>query len=102
MGRLVCTGITSLDGFIADASGDFSWAAPDAAEHAFVNDLERSTGAYLYGRRMYEVMRYWETADTGPDTSEVERDYTGIWQGADKVVYFGRGSWTRCGCSCTR
>jgi dihydrofolate reductase len=87
MGRLVCTGITSLDGYIADAGGDFSWAAPDAAEHAFVNDLERATGTYLYGRRMYEVMRYWETADTGPDRPEAERDYTGIWRGADKVVY---------------
>jgi dihydrofolate reductase len=87
MGRLISTGITSLDGYIADERGDFSWAAPDAAVHAFVNDLERSIGTYLYGRRMFEVMRYWESADAEPDRPEVERDYTSVWQGADKVVF---------------
>jgi dihydrofolate reductase len=87
MGRLICTGITSLDGYIADERGDFSWAAPDDAVHAFVNDLERSIGTYLYGRRMFEVMRYWETADGGPDRPEVERDYASVWQAADKVVF---------------
>jgi len=87
VGRLICTGMTSLDGFIADERGDFSWAAPDAAVHAFVNDLERSIGTYLYGRRMFEVMRYWETADAQADRPEVERDYTSVWQAADKVVF---------------
>lgn len=87
MGRLICTGITSLDGYIADERGDFSWAAPDAAVHAFVNDLERSIGTYLYGRRMFEVMRYWETAHEQPDRPQVERDYTSVWQAADKVVF---------------
>lgn len=87
MGRLISTGMTSLDGYIADERGDFSWAAPDVAVHAFVNDLERSVGTYLYGRRMFEVMRYWETADREPDRPGVERDYTGVWQAADKVVF---------------
>ncbi len=55
--------------------------------HAFVNDLERAIGTYLYGRRMYDVMAYWETAHTLPDQSAVEQDYARIWQAADKVVY---------------
>ncbi len=55
--------------------------------HRFVNDLERQVGTHLYGRRMYEVMSYWETADTGPDQPAVIRDYAEIWQGADKIVY---------------
>lgn len=87
MGRLVTGGLSSLDGYIADERGDFSWGAPDAAVHAFVNDLERSIGTYLYGRRMFEVMRYWERAHEEPDRSEVERDYTSVWQAADKVVF---------------
>jgi dihydrofolate reductase len=87
MGRLISTGITSLDGYIADERGDFSWAAPDAAVHAFVNELERSIGTYLYGRRMFEVMRYWETAQDQPDLPEVGRDYASVWHGADKVVF---------------
>jgi dihydrofolate reductase len=55
--------------------------------HRFVNELERQVGTHLYGRRMYEVMSYWETADTGPDQPAVIRDYAEIWQEADKIVY---------------
>ncbi|WP_448811876.1 dihydrofolate reductase family protein [Agromyces bauzanensis] len=87
MGRLLCTGLTSLDGYIADERGDFSWGEPDVAVHAFVNELERSVGTYLYGRRMFEVMRYWETAHERPDRPAVERDYTSLWQAADKIVF---------------
>src|SRR5262249_31307940 len=63
----------------------FDWAAPDAEVHAFVNDLERPVGTYLYGRRMYDVMRYWETAPV--DGTEVDHDYARVWQAADKVVF---------------
>lgn len=87
MGSLIVTGITSLDGYIADEQGDFSWATPDAAVHAFVNDLERPIGTYLLGRKMYEVMRYWETADAEPELWPVAREYAEIWKGIDKVVY---------------
>jgi dihydrofolate reductase len=85
--RLIYAAITSLDGYVADADGNFDWAEPDAEVHAFVNDLERPIGTYLYGRRMYEVMVYWETADTLPDEPEVVRDFTKLWLGADKIVY---------------
>jgi dihydrofolate reductase len=87
MARLIYTAITSLDGYVNDAGGKFDWAAPDPEVHAFVNDLERATGTYLYGRRMYEVMRYWQTASTGPDEHPVAADYARIWQAADKIVY---------------
>ena len=86
MAKLIYSAIVSLDGFTADEHGDFGWAAPDEEVHAFVNDLERPVGTYLYGRRMYEVMVYWETVPTAPD-QPVENDFASIWRGADKVVY---------------
>lgn len=85
--RLIYTAIASLDGYIADESGNFDWAAPDDEVHAFVNDLERPIGTHLYGRRMYEVMVAWETAHTFIDGSAVMQDYAQIWKGADKIVY---------------
>ncbi|MFB3739565.1 MAG: dihydrofolate reductase family protein [Candidatus Velamenicoccus archaeovorus] len=89
MAELIYAAITSLDGYIADERGDFDWAVPDDEVHAFVNDLTAGIGTHLYGRRMYETMVYWETAHTLPDPSPVVRDYTRIWQAADKVVYSG-------------
>jgi dihydrofolate reductase len=87
VGKLIYSAIASLDGYIEDADGKFDWAAPDEEVHAFVNELERPVGTYLYGRRMYETMVYWETAHTLDDPSPVFRDYTEIWQAADKIVY---------------
>lgn len=87
MANLIYSAIASLDGYVVDADGNFDWAAPDDEVHAFVNDLERPIGTYLYGRRMYEVMRFWETPHALPDPSAVMRDYTAIWQAADKIVY---------------
>jgi dihydrofolate reductase len=85
MAELIYSAITSLDGYIADESGNFDWAAPDDEVHSFVNDLERPIGTYLYGRRMYETMAYWETAPAGQ--APVVQDFADIWQAADKVVY---------------
>lgn len=87
MARLVYSVIMSLDGYVADEDGDFDWAAPDEEVHQFFNDLEREVGTYLYGRRMYETMVYWETALALPDQRAVARDYAQVWQAADKVVY---------------
>jgi dihydrofolate reductase len=87
MADLIYSAITSLDGYVEDADGGFDWAAPDEEVHAFVNDLERSVGTYLYGRRMYETMLYWETAHTLADQTAVVRDFTHLWQAADKIVY---------------
>ncbi|MDQ1464241.1 MAG: hypothetical protein QOC73_1182 [Actinomycetota bacterium] len=87
MAKLIYSAIASLDGYVADAEGTFDWAAPDDELHAFVNDLERPIGSYLYGRRMYETMVFWETAHTLADQPTVVRDFTAIWQAADKVVF---------------
>jgi dihydrofolate reductase len=82
--KLIYSAIASLDGYTEDEDGKFDWAAPDEQVHAFVNDLERPVGTYLFGRRMYETMVVWETmADPDP----VMRDYAEIWRAADKVVY---------------
>jgi dihydrofolate reductase len=87
MAKLIYSVIASLDGYVADEDGNFDWAAPDEEVHRFVNDLERPVGTYLMGRRMYEVMRYWETADTVPDQPAHMVDFARVWQDADKVVY---------------
>jgi dihydrofolate reductase len=87
MGKLIYSAITSLDGYVADEEGNFDWAAPDEDVHSFFNDLERPIGTYLYGRRMYETMVYWETAHTLPGQEPVVEDFAEIWQAADKIVY---------------
>src|SRR5215471_13467874 len=87
MARLIYSAIMSLDGYVADADGRFEWAAPDEEVFAFVNELERPFGTYLYGRRMYETMRSWETAHTLAGQPAVWYDFARIWQAADKIVY---------------
>jgi dihydrofolate reductase len=87
MGSLIYSTIGSLDGYSEDRDGKFDWAAPDEEVHRFVNDLERPVGTYLYGRRMYEVMVYWETAHALADQPDFVHDYAEIWQAAEKVVY---------------
>lgn len=85
--KLIYSAITSLDGYVADTEGNFDWSAPDDEVHRFVNDLERPIGTYLYGRRMYEVMVYWQTAPTRSLEPSAEEEYAEIWQAADKIVY---------------
>ncbi|MGA4843638.1 dihydrofolate reductase family protein [Streptomyces sp. G45] len=87
MGRLVYSSIASLDGYVADEAGDFSWAVPDDEVHAFVNDAMRPFGTHLYGRRTYAMMTAWETEPPGPEQPAVARDFAEIWRAADKVVY---------------
>jgi dihydrofolate reductase len=87
MAKLIYSALTSLDGYVADEDGNFDWARPSEEVHVFVNDLERPVGTYLYGRRMYEVMAYWETADTVADQPPFFRDYARIWKAAEKIVY---------------
>jgi dihydrofolate reductase len=87
MAKLIYSAIMSLDGYVADEDGDFDWAEPDEEVHAFVNDLERRVGTYLYGRRMYDVMVAWESPDIVADQPPFMHDYAEIWKSADKVVY---------------
>jgi dihydrofolate reductase len=86
MAKLIYSAITSLDGYVADEDGNFDWAEPDEEVHSFVNELERTVGTYLYGRRMYEVMGAWETMDVS-DQPPFIQDFAGIWRAADKIVY---------------
>ena len=87
MGKLIYSMITSLDGFVSDRNGEFAWGTPDNDLHAFIKEHFASIGTYLYGRRMYETMVYWETADQLPDEPAVVGEYARVWQAADKVVY---------------
>lgn len=83
--KLIYATIASLDGYVVDAEGNFDWAAPDEEVHRFVNDLVRPIGTQLYGRRMYEVMQYWETVETADEP--VSTEYAELWRAAEKVVY---------------
>jgi dihydrofolate reductase len=87
MAKLIYSTIASLDGYTEDENGKFDWARPDEEVHSFVNDLERPVGAYLYGRRMYETMVYWEGLEAMDGQPPVIRDFAEIWRAAEKVVY---------------
>jgi dihydrofolate reductase len=87
MAKLTYSAIASLDGYVADEQGNFSWAAPDEEIHAYVNDLERPVGTHLYGRRMYEVMKIWDTDDFLAGEPAPLHDYAKIWRAAEKIVY---------------
>ncbi len=87
MARLIYSAIASVDGYVEDADGSFEWAAPDEELFRFVNELERPAGTYLYGRRMYQTMLYWETARQVPGLPSYVQDFTRIWQAADKIVF---------------
>lgn len=84
---MIYSTITSADGFVNDPEGRIGWAEPDEEVHGFVNELERPVGTYLYGRRMYVTMAYWEPAARLTDPSPVVAEFARIWQGADKIVY---------------
>jgi dihydrofolate reductase len=87
MAKLIYSAISSLDGYVADSEGNFDWSMPSDEVHRFVNDLERGIGTYVLGRRMYEVMRYWETASTGNGEPSAEQEFAKLWQAADKIIY---------------
>jgi dihydrofolate reductase len=87
MAHLIYSAISSLDGYIEDRHGNFDWAMPDEEVHRFINNLERTAGTYLYGRRMYETMMVWETDPNLAADSPLTQDFAEIWQAANKIVY---------------
>jgi dihydrofolate reductase len=87
MGKLIYSMITSVDGYVSDRDGNFGWGAPEEESHEFVNEQSKSIGTYLYGRRMYETMVFWETAHEMPDQPPFIVDYARTWQATDKIVY---------------
>ena len=87
IGKLIYSALASLDGYVADENGNFDWAMPDEEVHAFVNDLERNIGTHLYGRRMYEVMKVWESDEILEGQPAEMRDYAEVWRAAEKIVF---------------
>ena len=87
MGRLIYSAITSADGYVEDPDGDIAWGTPDEELLRFMNELERPARTYLYGRRMYEAMACWKSADTMPSQLPLFKEFAGIWQAAEKIVF---------------
>ncbi len=87
MAKLIYFTPTSLDGYIADETGNFDWSEPSEEAFAFINDLVRPIGTYLYGRKNYETMTVWETPEVMPGPTPAMLDFARIWQAADKIVY---------------
>lgn len=87
MGKLIYSMIVSADGYVADAQGEFDWGVASEELHAFIADVGSGVGTYLYGRRMYDVMVYWETAGDEPGMPEGIADYARIWRACDKIVF---------------
>jgi dihydrofolate reductase len=86
MADLIYTSIASLDGYVTDEDGNFDWAHPSDELHAFVNDLQRSVGTFLCGRRTYQTMRVWDTRSLD-DLSAIQREFAELWRATDKVIY---------------
>ena len=87
MAKLIYAALTSLDCYLEDREGSFTWAMPDEEVHGYVNELERGIGTYLYGRRLYETMKVWEQIYHQPEQNSVMQEYAEIWHGTDKVVF---------------
>ena len=87
MAHLIYSAIASLDGYVADEDGRFDWATPDEEVHSFANDLESTVGTYLYGRRMYEIMLWWESPENTTGQPDYIREFAEIWRAAEKIVY---------------
>ena len=87
MAKLIYFTPTSLDGFLAGETDSMDWSIPDEEVSAFINDRSRPIGTYLYGRKIYETMKVWETPDVIPDLTPDMMDFARIWQAADKIVY---------------
>ena len=87
MPKLIYSMGVSLDGFIAAPGGAIDWTAPDEELHRFHNEQARSAAAHLYGRGLYEVMRFWETREDEPEAHEIEKDFARIWKATPKLVF---------------
>lgn len=87
MAKVVYSMSVSADGFTAGPDGEIDWSVPDDELHRFHNEQVRELGAHFLGRRLYETMLYWETADSLPEISETEREFACLWQALPKVVF---------------
>jgi len=87
MRSVTCSMGVSLDGYVVGPDGDFGWTAPDEELFGFVTDQIREVGVHLLGRRLYETMLYWETADQDPQLGEAMLEWAALWKPLPKVVF---------------
>ena len=87
MRKVIYSIFVSVDGYIEGPNRELDWHIVDEELHRYVNEQERAIGTYLYGRRMYEVMSYWQTADTNPESQDFELEYARIWQSTPKIIF---------------
>jgi dihydrofolate reductase len=87
MRKLIYSMGVSLDGFIAGPDGEIDWSAPDEELHRFHNRQTRELGGHFCGRRLYQEMEYWETADENPSAAEHELEFARIWKDLPKIVF---------------
>lgn len=87
MRKVIYSFSVSLDGFIAGPKGELDWSVPDEELHQFHNDQVRELGTHLLGRRLYETMTYWETAEQQPSIENVELEFAGLWKQLPKIVF---------------
>jgi dihydrofolate reductase len=87
MPKIIYSMGVSLDGFVADPRGEIDWGVPDEELHRFHNERIRELGAHFLGRRLYETMVYWETADQNPSATDFELEFARIWQELPKIVF---------------
>ncbi|OAI42676.1 deaminase [Verrucomicrobia bacterium SCGC AG-212-E04] len=87
MAKLIYAAFTSLDGYVADETGNFDWAELDDEVHAFINSRERQVGTYIFGRKMYETIAVWETPEVIPHLTAAALEFAPIWQAVEKIVY---------------
>ena len=87
MAKLIYSAFTSLDGYVADETGNFDWAELSDEVHAVINSRERQIGTYLFGRKIYETVAVWESPDVLPDLTPTALEFAPIWQAAEKIVY---------------
>lgn len=87
MAKLIYSAFTSLDGYVADQTGNFNWAELDEDVFTYINSRERQVGTYLFGRKMYETMAVWETPEMIPHQTAAMMEFAQIWQAAEKIVY---------------
>jgi dihydrofolate reductase len=85
--KLIYSMSVSLDGYIADPGGEIDWSPPDEELHRFHNERVRELGTHLLGRRLYETMLYWETAEQDPDAGDVELEFARVWRDLPKLVF---------------
>ena len=87
MRKVIYSPMVSLDGFVEGPNRNLDWGSIDEELHRFINDQQQQIDTYLFGRRMYEVMVYWDTADTDPSNPEYVLEFARIWKTIRKIVF---------------